>query len=260
MVRRRSTIAPRAAQRNWEPSRGSRPASTLFLAAQIPVNLRVVVDRENLPNLAGPGQIGGGTRMARPIRVGFQDADRTQLRTLRLRPAGRAANNYSTAWNCGRHTWPWPRRIPTCDDFTSHACTACTTWLRLANGRRPPSIAARLPRRNGPLRLTAASTAARPRGPSGKRLGSYAPKSRTGRRRHRPLGAIETCSYPGLQSCPVASVCGGGCGAVAVNRTGTVQRRTAGQFGNCWGWRPLLSPGRRLIRFSGYIRPPAPIR
>jgi len=60
-----------------------------LLAAQIPVNLRVVVDREKPADLAGPGQIGGGTRMARPSRVGFQDADRTQLRTLRLRqPAG----------------------------------------------------------------------------------------------------------------------------------------------------------------------------
>jgi radical SAM protein with 4Fe4S-binding SPASM domain len=51
-------------------------------------------------------------------------------------------------------------------------------------------------------------------------------------------------SIPACQSCPVASVCGGGCGAVAVNCTGTV----AGP--DCRPVRELLGLGARYYRLG----------
>jgi radical SAM protein with 4Fe4S-binding SPASM domain len=51
-------------------------------------------------------------------------------------------------------------------------------------------------------------------------------------------------SIPACQSCPVASVCGGGCGAVAANRTGTVAAP------DCRPVRELLGLGARYYRLG----------
>ena len=51
-------------------------------------------------------------------------------------------------------------------------------------------------------------------------------------------------SIPACQSCPVASVCGGGCGAVAVNRTGTLAAP------DCRPVRELLGLGARFYRLG----------
>jgi uncharacterized protein len=76
------------------------------------------------------------------------------------------------------------------------------------------------------------------------RLGRYAPiierdEDAIARWRDRNVFSIPAC-----QVCSVASVCGGGCGAVAVNRTGTVAAP------DCRPVRELLGLGARYYRLS----------
>lgn len=76
------------------------------------------------------------------------------------------------------------------------------------------------------------------------RLGSYAPNTERDEDAIARWRDRNVFSIPACQACPVASVCGGGCGAVAVNRTGTV----AGP--DCRPVRELLGLGARYYRLG----------
>ncbi len=101
--------------------------------------------------------------LARPAVVSLQDADRAELRALRLRqPAGAGcAVRSGRALGALRSSWPRPTRC--CAASTSRASTASATSPRRASCPRPTSTPARPPRRSGPSGPTAGSTAAPPR-------------------------------------------------------------------------------------------------
>jgi uncharacterized protein len=193
-----------------------------LVAAQIPVNLRVVVDRENMPALPALA------RLAQ--ERGWLDQPESRFKTQ----IGRNYELFGCASRQGRE-----QLYDRLDLWTAYVALAETHpklrrfhqprlhgMRHLAEtGEWPPATFDSCPAAkkewafapDGGLYGCTATV-----GHRAHRLGSYAPtierdEAAIARWRERNVFTIPDC-----QACSVATVCGGGCGAVAADRKGTV--------------------------------------
>jgi uncharacterized protein len=215
-----------------------------LLAANIPVNLRVVVDRENLPALPALARLAA--------ERGWLDRPESAFKTQ----IGRNYELFGCASRQGRE-----QLFDRLELWTAYLALAeVHSELRrfhqprlhgmrhlAETGEWPPATFDSCPAAkkewafapDGGLYGCTATV-----GHQAHRLGSYAPnierdEDAIARWRDRNVFSIPAC-----QVCSVASVCGGGCGAVAVNRTGTVAAP------DCRPVRELLGLGARYYRLG----------
>ena len=215
-----------------------------LLAANIPVNLRVVVDRENLPGLPALARLAAERGWLDRLESAFK----TQI--------GRNYELFGCASRQGREQlfdrlelWtaylalaevhPELRRFhqPRLHGMRHLAETG--EWLPATFDSCPAAKKEWAFAPDGGLYGCTATV-----GHQAHRLGRYAPiierdEDAIARWRDRNVFSIPAC-----QVCSVASVCGGGCGAVAVNRTGTVAAP------DCRPVRELLGLGARYYRLG----------
>ena len=193
-----------------------------LVAAGIPVNLRVVADRENLPALPELAELRRGARLARPPASRFK----TQIgRNYEL--FGCASRQEKGALFDRVELWaryvelaeahPVLRRFHQ-PRFHGIGHLADTGELPAPNFDACP--AAKKEWAFGPdggdLRLH------RDGGPSRAPAGELLPASRPATRRPSPAGrGAARLSIPACEGCALATVCGGGCGAIAWREHGT---------------------------------------
>jgi uncharacterized protein len=215
-----------------------------LVAAQIPVNLRVVVDRENLPALPALARLAEERGWLNHPESAFK----TQI--------GRNYELFGCASRQGRE-----QLFDRLELWTAYLALA-EAHPELGRFHQPRLHGMRHLAENGewPLATFDSCPAAKKEwafAPDGglygctatvghqkHRLGSYAPsierdEAAIARWRERNVFSIPAC-----QTCSMASVCGGGCGAVAVDRTGTVLAP------DCRPVRELLGLGARYYRLG----------
>ena len=192
-----------------------------LVAAGIPVNLRVVADRENLPALPELAAFAAATRLARPPVLPVQDPDRAQLRALRLRQPPGEGRALRPGGAVGQYVelaeaHPVLRRFHQ-PRFHGIGHLADAGELPAPNFDACP--AAKKEWAFGPDGGVFGCTATV--GHPEHRLGSFFPEAVRDEAAIARWQGRSTLSIPACDGCALAPVCGGGCGAVAWREHGT---------------------------------------
>jgi uncharacterized protein len=195
----------------------------VLVAAGVPVNLRVVADKENLPHLPELAAFAAAR--------GWLDLPAGKLKT-------QIGRNYELFGCASRQDAGalfdrvelWARYVELCEAHPVlrrfHAPRFHGLSHLAATGELPPANFDACPATKtewafspdgGVFGCTATV------GHPAHRLGSYFPEEARNDQAIARWSGRSTLSVPACQGCALAPVCGGGCGAVAWNRTGTPQ-------------------------------------
>jgi uncharacterized protein len=216
-----------------------------LLAAGIPVNLRVVADKENLPHLP--------ELAAFAAERGWLDHPASRFKT-------QVGRNYELFGCASRQDSGalfdrvelWARYVELCEANPVlrrfHSPRFHGLGHLAESGELPPPNFDACPATKtewafapdgGVYGCTATV------GHPGHRLGSFFPEPVRDEAAIARWSGRSTLSVPGCQGCALAPVCGGGCGAVAWNRTGSAMET------DCRPVRELYGLGARFHRLGG---------